>query len=169
MAKKKTEKAKERTYIIPLRKEFIKAPRNKKAKKAVKAIKEFLKKHMKVETVKLGPRINEEVWKNGIENPPSKIKVDVLIDKDVARAELSGFKIEIPKEKEKKEEDKDGSSLKEKLGAMVKDKEEKKEEKIEEEKDSDLKEKEEELKEQRGTKKGKTEQEKVLTKKGSAY
>ena len=48
----------ERTYIIPLRKEWLKVPIYKRTKKAVKATKEFLQKHMKVETVKLGRHLN---------------------------------------------------------------------------------------------------------------
>ena len=56
----------ERNYIVPLRKEFMKAPRYKRAKKAVNALKEFLKKHMKSDNVKLGKNLNLEIWKNGI-------------------------------------------------------------------------------------------------------
>ncbi len=53
----------ERTYIIPLRKEWLKVPIYKRTKKAVKATKEFLQKHMKVETVKLGRHLNmKEHW-----------------------------------------------------------------------------------------------------------
>jgi len=59
---------------------------------------------MKGEDVKLGTNLNLEVWKHGIKNPPSKIKVNVLKDdKGVIRAEIPGFPIiQEKKEVEKK-------------------------------------------------------------------
>ena len=42
MAAKKETKIIERTYNVPLRKEYRKVPRWKRTKKAVKALKEFL-------------------------------------------------------------------------------------------------------------------------------
>src|SRR3989344_4558909 len=51
MAAKKTEDTKiilEREYIIPLRRTWLKVPEYKRGKKAVKAIKLFLVRHMKV-------------------------------------------------------------------------------------------------------------------------
>ena len=48
------EKTLERTYNVPLRKEFLKVPKYKRAKKAVKALKQFLAKHMKSDNVKIG-------------------------------------------------------------------------------------------------------------------
>ncbi|MEK6849884.1 MAG: 50S ribosomal protein L31e [Nanoarchaeota archaeon] len=69
----------ERTYIIPLRKEFQKVPTYKKSKKAVKAIKEFVIRHMKAknfEVIKIQNELNNHVWINGIRNPPAKVKVN---------------------------------------------------------------------------------------------
>ena len=68
----------ERTYTIPLRKEFQKVPTYKKSKKAMKAIKEFVIRHMKAknfEAVKVLNDVNDEIWKHGIRNPPHHIKV----------------------------------------------------------------------------------------------
>ena len=64
--------ATERTYTIPLRKEWLKSPKYRRAKKAISAVKQFLIKHMKSEDVRLGKYINEEIWKHGIKNPPGK-------------------------------------------------------------------------------------------------
>ena len=50
MAKKKQETKKallERVYNIPLRKEWLKAPRYRRSKKATAALKEFIVKNMK--------------------------------------------------------------------------------------------------------------------------
>lgn len=102
MAKTET-KTLERTYTIPLRKEYLKVPRWKRTNKAVIAAKKFLQKHMKSENVKLGKHLNEKLWKHGIKNPPHHVKVTVLKDeKGVVKAELFGHKIEIKKKEEKK-------------------------------------------------------------------
>ncbi len=101
----------ERTYNIPLRKHFRRTSKWKKTKKAVSGLQQFLKRHMKVETVKLGPKLNEELWSKGGKNPPHHVKVDVISDDGIAKAELSGHKYtdktdlkkEEPKEKESKE------------------------------------------------------------------
>ncbi len=83
----------ERIYTIPLRKEWLKVSRYKRAKKAVKGVLTFLQKHMKSEDVRLGRLLNVELWKHGIRNPPSRVKVTaVKDDKNVVRAELFGAK-----------------------------------------------------------------------------
>lgn len=101
----------ERTYIIPLRKEWQKAPMYKRTKKAVKATKEFLQKHMKVENVKLGRHLNMRLWAEGYRHPPHKVEVSVELVKDkegdYAYAELVGVQKEVLK-KAVKEEKKTG-------------------------------------------------------------
>lgn len=100
----------ERTYTIPLRKEWLKSPKYRRAKKAVNAVKQFLIKHMKSEDIRLGKYLNENIWKHGIKNPPGKIKVNVQKDdKNVVRAELFGKKIDLG---EKKAEGKQGIASK---------------------------------------------------------
>ncbi len=102
MAKKTTETSIERTYTIPLRKEFRKVPNWRQTKKAVKAVREFLVKHMKSDQIKLGKSLNEKLWNHGIRNPPHKVKVTVRKDeKGEVKAELFGTKIESPKVEEK--------------------------------------------------------------------
>lgn len=106
MAKKTTEKTVERTYNVPLRKEYMKAPRWNRTKKAVIALRQFLAKHMKSENVLLSKELNEEMWKHGIQNPPHHVKVNVVKDdKGVVKADL--FAVEKPASKktpaEKKE------------------------------------------------------------------
>ena len=103
---KKEEKSKvvlEREYIIPLRKEFQKAPSYKRAKKTIKALKEFLAKHMKSDNIKIGKYLNLKVWEHGIKNPPHKVKVKAeKYDDGLIKAELVGAPVEKPKEEKKK-------------------------------------------------------------------
>jgi large subunit ribosomal protein L31e len=99
----------ERTYTIPLRREWLKSVKYKRAKKAVRAIKEFLMRHMKAdaENVKIGRYLNLIVWAHGIKNPPSRVKVNVTKDdKGVVHAEMVGAPVEKKKEEKPKKGEK---------------------------------------------------------------
>src|SRR3989338_26442 len=113
MAKTKpAEKTLERTYNVPLRKEYMKAPRLNRTKKAVIALRQFLVKHMKSENVLLSKELNEEMWKHGIQNPPHHVKVKVMKDdKGVVKADL--FAVEKPASKKNKAETKPAKKAKE--------------------------------------------------------
>ncbi len=125
MAKKeKQEQSKEsveREYIIPLRKQVNKVPRYKKTNKAIRTIKEFVARHMKIpdrdlNKVKLDRYLNEFVWMRGIRNPPSKIKVKVIREDENVRVELAELpgKIKFKKERIEKREKKAEESGKKK-------------------------------------------------------
>ena len=64
----------DRVYTIRLI-DVRKCLKNKRASKAVKHIKTFIKKHMKCEIVKFDGVLNEKIWERGIRNIPTKIKV----------------------------------------------------------------------------------------------
>ncbi len=106
--------AEERIYVIPLRKEFMKAPSYKRSKRAISAIRTFLIRHMKAEEVKIGKYLNLEIFKHGRKNPPIKVKVKAIKDKikikdkevNVVKVELINAPVEIKKEEKpvKKEE-----------------------------------------------------------------
>lgn len=95
MADKKTDVKSdriEREYVIPLRPEWRKVSRYKRTNKAVKAIKEFLARHMKIRDkdlnkIKVDKFLNEILWSRGIKNPPSKIKVKAVKEDGIVRAE----------------------------------------------------------------------------------
>lgn len=90
----------ERTYTIPLSRELLKVPAYKKAKKAVRTVQAFIRKHMKAEKVLVGQHLNMKLWEHGIKNPPKNVKVTTTKDdKGVVRVELFGA----PKEEPKKE------------------------------------------------------------------
>ena len=137
----------ERNYVIPLRRETLKVPNFKKANKAVRAIKQFISKHMKSETVAVGKYLNLYVWKHGAKNPPHKVQVTASKDdKGKVFVELFGAPKEEPKAEEKKpakkEEKAKEEKPEEKLEAEAKEiKEEKAEEakKIEQEEIKELK------------------------------
>lgn len=116
--------AAEQTYTIPLRKEFQKAPKYKRAKKAVTAVREYVQKHMKTDDVLIGPKLNLKIWEHGIKNPPHHVKVTAVKDEkeDVVRVELSGFEFKKKETKEKKKKAKGiAGKIQEKLDATKKE------------------------------------------------
>jgi len=147
MAKKiepKTEKI-EREYVIPLRKRCKHAVRYKKTPKAIKTIKEFLARHMKIydrdlKKIKLDRYLNEAVWGRGIKKPPIKIKVKVVKEGNIVRAELAEMpdKLKFKKLREEKRNKKASEIMEKKKSMMERAKEQmqkpKEEVKTEEEK-----------------------------------
>ncbi len=84
----------ERIYTIPLRRAWIKPP-NKRAPKAVRIIKAFIQRHMKVGLpsaeedeekeagrIIVSNEVNEKIWSRGIEKPPRKIRVRAAKDEE---------------------------------------------------------------------------------------
>ena len=81
----------ERFYTIPLGKAWI-SKRKKRAPKAVRIVRSFVLKHMKVRTeveeeeeaerLVIDNEVNEKLWSRGIEKPPRKIRVRVVKDKE---------------------------------------------------------------------------------------
>lgn len=149
----------ERVYNVPLRKEYQKAPNWRRTPKAVKALRQFISKHMKSENVLIGKYANLELWKHGIKNPPHHIKVNaVKDDKGVVKAELvelSGkakrelekLKV-VDKKKEDQEKQKEAEEKAKKEAEKKKSEEEKKEKAAEDLKKQQEKEKQkEEIKE----------------------
>ena len=117
----------ERTYNIPLRMETLKAPKYRKAKKAMTAVKEFIVQHMKSSDIKIGRYLNLKIWEHGIKNPPHHVKITATKDdKGKVFVELEGA----PKEELKADEKKKPAKKEEKIvkEAEFKDKQEEKSE-----------------------------------------
>jgi len=96
MAKEAKKEMLEREYVIPLREKCRVVPRYKKTNKAVKSIKEFIVKHMKVydrdlNKIKVDKYVNEFLWARGIRNPPHQIKVKAIKQGDIVRVELVDY------------------------------------------------------------------------------
>jgi len=93
---KEEEFVEERIYTIPLGKAWIMPP-NKRAPKAMRMIKAFVTKHMKLEAKKeeegeeaeeeprklvISNDVNERIWRRGIEKPPRKVRIRAAKDKE---------------------------------------------------------------------------------------
>ncbi|MEM1508986.1 MAG: 50S ribosomal protein L31e [Thermofilaceae archaeon] len=68
----------ERVYVIPL-KNVYRVPLTKRAKVAIRIIREFLKRHVKAEIIRISPAVNNLVWSRGIAKPPRKLQVKVKV------------------------------------------------------------------------------------------
>jgi len=103
----------EREYIVPLRHGWLKVPEYKRGNKAVKTLKEFIARHMKVydrdlRKIKVDIILNNEIRFRGMKKPPAKIKVKVKkFDDGIVRVELvdipAHIKFERLREKKKAE------------------------------------------------------------------
>jgi large subunit ribosomal protein L31e len=84
----------ERIYTIPLGRALVRPPK-KRAPRAITLIREFVKKHMKMDTSALAEEergelpkltisnaVNEKIWSRSIKKPPRKIRVRVTKDKE---------------------------------------------------------------------------------------
>lgn len=101
----------ERTLTINIRKAVIKVPRYKRAKKAVTAVREHLRQHMKAaaESIRIGKYLNLKLWEHGIKNPIHKITVVAKKDdKGVVTAELPNIPVKKQNEKRLKAKEKQG-------------------------------------------------------------
>jgi len=100
----------ERTYNIPLRKAYLKAPKYLRTNRAVREVRSHLMRHMKSANVKLGEELNKVLWARGDSKPPHHVHVLAKKEDDVVYAELVGkefvkkdFSAKDEKEKPKKE------------------------------------------------------------------
>ncbi len=97
-AKRKPEEeeiVEERIYTVPLNRAWI-MPLNKRSPRAVRILKDYITRHMKVEAPKEGEEeeteepaklivsneVNERIWTRGIQKPPRNIRVRAAKDKD---------------------------------------------------------------------------------------
>ena len=64
----------ERVYTINLGKVLL-SPNNQRAKRAINMVKEYARRHMKTEEIKIEEGVNHQIWKRGIKHPPRKIRV----------------------------------------------------------------------------------------------
>lgn len=85
----------ERIYKIPLRRAWI-MPANKRAPRAIRILKAFIRRHMKIDQTTgeregeeeeggrliISNEVNERIWSRGIEKPPRKLRVRAAKDEE---------------------------------------------------------------------------------------
>ena len=94
-AEEEEEIVEERIYTVPLERAWIMPPR-KRSPRAMRMLKSFMIKHMKLQARKQGEgeeeeepkrliisnEVNQKIWGRGIEKPPRKIRVRAAVDKE---------------------------------------------------------------------------------------
>jgi large subunit ribosomal protein L31e len=93
-------------YTINLSKAWL-TPQYRRTDRVINMIKEFAKRHMKNENIKIDQELNREIWKKGKTNPPRKVRVRMSLDDNVVL--VSSYQENI-KEHEIKEEEKEENS-----------------------------------------------------------
>ena len=71
----------ERIYTIPFRRVWA-TPRGKRTPRALRMLRDFVKRHMKTEKVEISNEVNQQLWARGITKPPRQIKVRLVKDKE---------------------------------------------------------------------------------------
>jgi large subunit ribosomal protein L31e len=82
----------ERIYTIPLCRAWISPPK-KRTPRAIRIVKSFIKKHMKIKTeaeeegeepekLVISNDVNQKIWSRGIKEPPRNIRVRAVKDKE---------------------------------------------------------------------------------------
>jgi large subunit ribosomal protein L31e len=70
-----------RIYTVNLGKAWL-TPQYKRTDRVVNMIREFARKHMKSEEVKLDQELNRHVWERGRTNPPRRLRVRMAKDEE---------------------------------------------------------------------------------------
>jgi len=71
----------EKFYTVNLR-DVWNAPRKKRAPKAVKTLRDFVKRNMKVDNIKVSDEINKEIWTRSLQKPPRRVRIRAVKDKE---------------------------------------------------------------------------------------
>jgi large subunit ribosomal protein L31e len=72
----------ERIYTVPLRKAYWTGSRLRRSNRAVRVLREFVKRHMKPEELLIQPEVNERIWARGIQKPPRRVRIRATKNSD---------------------------------------------------------------------------------------
>ena len=74
----------QRTMTISFSKPIYgrKIPRTRRSPRAIRYLREQIKRHMDVEFVRIDTKISEHIWKRGIAHPPRRITVKITKTED---------------------------------------------------------------------------------------
>ncbi|MBO3763099.1 MAG: 50S ribosomal protein L31e [Candidatus Brockarchaeota archaeon] len=79
---------KEKILTVNLSK-ALRAPLKIRAKKAVKLVREYVARALKIKEVVLDSNLNEVIWRHSISKPPRKIKIKVEVEEETAKVSLA--------------------------------------------------------------------------------
>jgi large subunit ribosomal protein L31e len=91
-------------FTINLSKAWL-TPQYRRTDRVINMIKEFAKRHMKNENIKIDQELNKEIWKRGKTHPPRKVRVRMSLDDNVVL--VSSYQDNLKENEGKKNENTD--------------------------------------------------------------
>ena len=91
-------------FTINLGKAWL-TPQYRRTDRVINMIKEFAKRHMKNEIIKIDQELNKEIWKQGKTHPPRKVRVRMSLDDNVVL--VSSYQDNLKENEGKKNENTD--------------------------------------------------------------
>jgi large subunit ribosomal protein L31e len=76
-----TEEHLTRVYTINLGKAWI-VPQYRRTDRVINIVKDFAKRHMKTDDIKIDQDLNRQIWSRGKTNPPRKVRVKMVKDEE---------------------------------------------------------------------------------------
>jgi len=93
-------------FTINLSKAWL-TPQYRRTDRVINMIKEFAKRHMKNENIKIDQELNKEIWKQGKTHPPRKVRVRMSLDDNVVL--VSSYQDNLKENEGKKNENTDAT------------------------------------------------------------
>ncbi|HYJ00643.1 MAG TPA: 50S ribosomal protein L31e [Nitrososphaeraceae archaeon] len=93
-------------FTINLSKAWL-TPQYRRTDRVINMIKEFAKRHMKNENIKIDQELNKEIWKQGKTHPPRKVRVRMSLDDNVVL--VSSYQDNLKENEGKKNENTDNT------------------------------------------------------------
>jgi len=100
----KSEENATHVFTINLSKAWL-TPQYRRTDRVINMIKEFAKRHMKNENIKIDQELNKEIWKQGKTHPPRKVRVRMSLDDNVVL--VSSYQDNLKENEGKKNENTD--------------------------------------------------------------
>jgi ribosomal protein L31E len=79
----------EKYLTLNLRKLLVKKQNWRRSESAVFILKRLLKRHLKTDKIKISTALNNLIWKRGIKNPKTKLKVKVVKEGEEYKVDLA--------------------------------------------------------------------------------
>ncbi len=93
-------------FTINLGKAWL-TPQYRRTDRVINMIKDFAKRHMKNENIKIDQELNKEIWKQGKTHPPRKVRVRMSLDDNIVL--VSSYQDNLKENEGKKNENTDAT------------------------------------------------------------
>lgn len=74
--------ADEKIITLNIRKTLVESPKWKRSSTHLKILRKLIEKKVKTDKIKIDKKLNERIWRGGIKNPPTRIRVKTIKSED---------------------------------------------------------------------------------------